>query len=234
MKGIPLVFTDTFDTWPALARWSPAHFKARLGAAPMTVTTGRAADPATHTHIGEPSELMPMGELCDRVLAAGATNDFYLMANDFDPARPGLVPLLDDLRASHPILDDQRHSGCALLWFGPAGTVTPLHHDTRNVLLCQVFGHKRVLVFPRFETPLLGALPNSLYGRVDLERPEREAFPELADALRMETILAPGEALFLPAGSFHQLRALDVSISLGFSNFRAGNGFDGYTPGKVR
>jgi Cupin-like domain len=233
-RGIPLILTDTFDTWPSLAAWSPSSFKERLASSRVTVTTGRDADAATHTHFGEPSLMLTMAELCDRVVDAGVTNDFYLISNHFDAAHPALLPLLDDIRAPHPLVDDQRHGGCVLLWFGPAGTVTPLHHDTKNVFLCQVFGHKRVLLFPRFETPLLGAMANSLFGPVDMDTPEGEAFPGLRDALRMETVLAPGESLFIPAGSFHQLRAADVSVSLGFSNFRAKNRFDWYTPGKVR
>jgi ribosomal protein L16 Arg81 hydroxylase len=120
-----------------------------------------------------------------------------------------------------------------LLWFGPKGTVTPLHHDTENVFLCQVFGRKRVVLFPRFELPILGVMPNSVYSPIDMGSPEGEVFPELAGALRTETVLSPGEALFIPVGCFHQMRALDVSISLGFSNFRAKNQFTWYTPGRL-
>jgi hypothetical protein len=70
-----------------------------------------------------------------------------------------------------------------------------------------------------------------LYAPIDLRS---QPFPELADALRKEVTLSPGEALFIPVGCFHQVYALDVSISLGFSNFRAANRFEWYQPGVLR
>jgi hypothetical protein len=229
--GVPIVLTDTLEHWPALSHWSPASFKQRLGGAAIEVTTGRDDDLATHTHFKEPSTISSMAELCDRVDAAGTTNSFYLIANEFGPT-DALAPLVDDIAVGHPYIGDERDGQCMLLWFGPRGTVTPLHHDTKNVLLCQLFGRKRVIVFPRFELPLTGARPDSLYAPIDVRR--AEPFPELAEALRWDVTLAAGEALFLPVGSFHQMHALDVSISLGFSNFRAPNRFDGYQPGRIR
>jgi cupin-like protein len=231
--GTPLIVTDTFETWPALSRWSPAEFERRIGTIDVRVTTGRANDPVSHTHFGRESEVMPMADYCDRVLAAGTSNDSYLISNDFPGGRAGLSPLLEDVPDLHPFVDGQRHIGCVLLWFGPRGTVTPLHHDTKNVFLCQVFGRKKVVLFPRFEATLLGAEADTVYRPIDMDRAEDEAFPELADALRKSAVLSPGEALFIPVGCFHQLRALDVSISLGFSNFRQKNDFGWYCPGRV-
>jgi hypothetical protein len=229
--GVPVVLTDTFEKWPALGRWSPASLKERFGSAVVEVTTGRDEDPATHTHFKEPSTLMRLGDFCDRVLTAGPTNALYLISDDFDASRGVLAGLLSDIGPGHPYIDDERDGKRVLLWFGPQGTVTPLHHDTKNVFLCQAFGRKRVILFPRSELPLSGALPNSLYAPIDLRS---QPFPELADALRKEVTLSPGEALFIPVGCFHQVYALDVSISLGFSNFRAANRFEWYQPGVRR
>jgi len=230
--GVPVILTDTLDRWPALSGWSPDSLKERFGGVELEVTTGRDEDPATHTHFKRPSTAMPLGELCDRIVAAGTTNAFYLISNDFDPSRGALARLLDDVGPGHPYIGDERDDHCVLLWFGPKGTVTPLHHDTKNVLLCQVFGRKRVILFPRFELPLTGAMPKSLYAPIDMH--SAEPFPELAESIRKDVTLSPGEALFIPVGCFHQLHALDTSISLGFSNFRAPNRFDGYQPGMVR
>ena len=124
--GTPVVLTDTFTTWPSLAGWSPSAFRERIGHTEVSVTSGRASDPASHTHFGKDCAVMPMADLCDRVVAAGATNDFYLISNDLPPSGAGLSPLLADLRAPHPYLDDQRDESCMILWFGPAGTVTYL------------------------------------------------------------------------------------------------------------
>ena len=128
----------------------------------MRVTTGRSNDLTTHTHFGDPGKVMPMRELCALVSGAGTTNDFYLISDRLDPRHGPLAPLLEDVRPPHAFLDDQRDGDCMILWFGPAGSQsTPLHHDTKNVLLCQVHGQKSILLFPRFEQPLLGAGPDN-------------------------------------------------------------------------
>jgi hypothetical protein len=39
----------------------------------------------------------------------------------------------------------------------------------------------------------------------------------------LETIIGPGEAIFLPVGWWHQVEALDLSASMSFTNFRRPN-----------
>jgi hypothetical protein len=39
----------------------------------------------------------------------------------------------------------------------------------------------------------------------------------------LETIIAPGEGIFLPVGWWHQVEALDLSASISFTSFRRPN-----------
>jgi hypothetical protein len=229
--GLPVVLTDTFDSWPALADWNPASLKARVGDAEIDVVMDRDGDLACDVHHAELSRPIRFGDLCDRMSIAGNTNDFYLIANNLATKRPALATLLDDVRAAHPLLDTWRDGECVFLWVGPAGTVTPLHHDTSNVLVCQVFGRKRVRLYRRFEVALTDGLRDAVYSPVDAERPDVEAFPSFAEMDPIDVVLAPGEALFIPAGCFHHVRALEPSINLTFTNFRAPNRFVWYFPG---
>ncbi len=41
----------------------------------------------------------------------------------------------------------------------------------------------------------------------------------------MECVIGPGEAIFLPIGWWHHVEALDISISMSFTNFRGDNDF---------
>ena len=103
------------------------------------------------------------------------------------------------------------------LWFGPAGTVTPLHCDNRNVLFAQVQGRKHVrLIAPQF----LSALANdrACYSAVDLDAVDYERFPAMRDVPVHEAVVEPGEFLFIPIGWWHAVRSLDVSMSLSFTN----------------
>ena len=152
-----------------------------------------------------------------------------LIANNRNLARPELRPLLLDIALPSGYFDPSpgRAARCGALWFGPAGTVSALHHDTSNILLCQIFGRKRVRLYPPDEPRLLAAA-RGVYSDLD---PERDAAGLAGRGL--DVVLAPGEALFLPVGWWHHVRALDVSISLAFNHFLWPNDFDWYKPGTL-
>jgi hypothetical protein len=227
----PVVVTDALLGWPALSRWSPSYFKERFGDVEVEITTGRDGDPTPDANFKDHLTTARLGEFCERVTVAGATNDIYLIANNRVTKRAPLEPLFDDLRAPHDYLDERRDGDCVSLWFGPAGTITPLHHDTANVLLCQVYGRKRVRMLPPSELSLTHDLHHGVYSPIDPERPNLEAYPELRGAQMKEVELSPGEGLFIPVGYWHHVRALEVSINLAFTNFRVRNRFEWYYPG---
>ena len=219
----PVLITDLITAWPALARWSPAYFKERVGDASIMITSGRAADPDYDRNYRAHVETTTMARFADRVAAAGESNDVYMVSNNRNLEGSSLRPLLDDVVIPTDYLDPERLQGCVSLWFGPAGTLTPLHHDTTSVLFCQIFGKKRFRLIAPQETSLL---PGA-----------RDYYASIADAREgaviKEVVVSPGEALFLPVGWWHEVEALDVSISLSFTNFRRQNRFDWYTPGAV-
>ncbi|MFA7604864.1 MAG: cupin-like domain-containing protein, partial [Novosphingobium sp.] len=119
-------------------------------------------------------------------------------------------------------------SSGGMIWIGPGGTFTPLHHDLTNNLLVQVAGRKQVILLPPADTPNLHNDVHVFSAISDVFDPalDRVCYPQI-DALRKyEIILEPGEALFLPLGWWHQVRSLDFSISMTFTNFRWPN--EGY------
>ncbi len=227
----PVIFTDLVPRWPAFTRWSPAHFRDHYGAVELEIQAGRASDPAPDLHFLHHRRPATMAQYVDLVLAAGETNDLYLIANNRNLARPGLRPLLADLELPpgyfDPNRDRQARSGA--LWFGPAGTVTNLHHDTASILFAQVVGRKRFRLYPP-DDPTLLAHANGVYNRLDPE----QSPPELASVPTHDITLAPGEALFLPVGWWHHVRALDLSISVAFNHFRWKTDFEWYKPGAIR
>src|SRR5581483_11277393 len=119
------------------------------------------------------------------------------------------------------------------LWFGPGGTVTPLHHDVLNVMLVQVYGRKLVRLISPLESHCLYH-DVGVYSKVDPTRPDAERFPRFSRVRPFNILLEPGQALFMPAGWWHHVTALDTSISLSFSNFRWVNDFTWAHPNIVR
>jgi hypothetical protein len=225
----PVVLTDLVTKWPAFRKWTPQYFKRRFGAVKVKVTVDRDQGAVYESNSGSRSRVVRFCDYVDWVESAGATNDRYLVANN-DPLKPGrLKALLDDVTLDRRLLDPARTRGLAYLWYGPKGTVTSLHHDTTNILFCQVRGKKRVrLISPLYAELLEQAI--GYYSLWDPEAPDGEAYPELDEVQQLCVDLRAGEALLIPAGWWHHVRALTVSISVSLTNFVFPNDFEADNP----
>ncbi len=225
----PVILEGFFDDWPARA-WTPARLAELLGDTEVAITDGREADPDYDMRAAEHTRPTAMRELVDRVLAVdGESNDFYLVANNRNLERDTLSLLFDEMRFGETMLSEEKRVGGSALWFGPAGTVTPLHHDTSNILFLQVYGRKRYRMYSPFEMDLLRDA-RSMYAGFS---PEDD--PERADRCGERSfVLDPGDTLFIPVGWWHHVRALDVAISLAFTCFTKRNAYDWYRPRSAR
>jgi hypothetical protein len=221
-RNRPVVLDGVLDEWPALARWTPEYLASRCGDCIVDVMDGREEGGHHEQYVKGKPRAVRFREYVDMVRSAGETNRFYIVAtNDFFQ-RAEIAPLWDDVGRLPEFLDESRRVTGGSFWFGPAGTVTPLHHDTLNILFMQVAGRKAFTLLPPAQTHLLYNDLN-LFSEVDAERPDLERFPRYASATPLTVVLGPGETLFLPVGWWHHVRALDVSISLSFTNFRFPN-----------
>jgi hypothetical protein len=227
----PVVFTDLMAAWPALGKWTAEHFRDRFRDVPLSATDDRESDPIYDARTEAHTRPVTMGEFAERVLAAGVTNDFYMVARNKNLAHPDLAELFDDVRLPDGWFDAPHVVTSSALWFGPAGTVTPLHHDASSILFCQVYGKKQFRMASPLEVSLFeGAL--AMYSSLNLEQPGDD---QRSTAVTFKDFtLGPGEALFIPAGWWHHVRALDVSISFAVNHFARPNNFDSwYRPGEI-
>ncbi|KAH0631701.1 hypothetical protein JD844_019448 [Phrynosoma platyrhinos] len=104
-------------------------------------------------------------------------------------------------------------------WFGPAGTISPLHHDPQQNFLVQVMGRKYIRLYSPQQSDWLYPHEGTLLhntSQVDVEDPDFEKFPKFQAAIFQECILSPGQVLFIPVGHWHYIRALDTSFSVSF------------------
>lgn len=134
------------------------------------------------------------------------------------------APELQRLIAVPPFLVGRGLSP-ANVWIGTRGTVTSLHSDPDDNLLCQVAGYKYVRLYRSG-----GAHEDKLYAHsmrnkganrfgtspVRVEAPDLEEYPEFATAEYDEAILSPGDMLYLPRSHWHYVRALSTSVSFNF------------------
>jgi hypothetical protein len=214
----PVVLAGFLASWPGIGKWSPAHFAERYGDAVIEIMTGLNDDPDYQTGRDRSCRAMTMRDFVAWVERDPGSGDRYLVAQNQALRQPALAGLWEDLAFPADFLDPAAPASCASLWFGPANTVTPLHYDLQNALLAQVYGRKRVILVSPLDTARVYQGRGG-YSEVDAERPDFDRFPLYRDVVARTADLAPGDALFLPLGWWHQVRALSVSISLSLSNF---------------
>jgi lysine-specific demethylase 8 len=114
--------------------------------------------------------------------------------------------------------------GAVNAWVGTAGTKTALHRDPYANLLCQCAGFKYVRLYDaretRFlyaETPLCDGNENTFTkSAVTVENVDVSKHPLFKQAAFVECVLSPGDALFMPKGMWHYVRALTPSVSVNF------------------
>ena len=131
-----------------------------------------------------------------------------------------------------------------MIWFGPHGTISPLHYDPLDNLLMQMVGSKRVLLYPPYNAHHYSQSDHDNYNNssdghednngeiqdwyyagtnhqqyntspIDVEHPDYELFPQFKNAPpALEGILGVGDILYIPKKWWHHVCSLETSISV--------------------
>jgi hypothetical protein len=217
----PVILTGEMAGWPALERWSPDYLKAKVGAAVVEYQGGRSSNPLFELEKDRHRRSGPFDAFIDEITQGGEGNDAYLTAFNSERNLQALAPLAEDLGFLDKFLTREASGGYGMPWIGPAGTLTSLHHDLTNNFIAQIVGRKRLKLLPASE---VGHLYNDrhVFSRIaDLEDPglSLERYPRLGGARLYEVVLEPGEILFVPLAWWHQVRSLDFSVTMTYTNF---------------
>ncbi|MES2019140.1 MAG: cupin-like domain-containing protein [Pseudomonadota bacterium] len=219
----PVIITGMLDHFAARSKWNLDYFAERFGERQVEVQFGRATDPQYEMNSIAHKRQIPFGEYVAMVRNCGSSNDFYMTANNDSHNREALLELWDDVGTLPEYLtDDSARRG--FFWFGPAGTVTPLHHDLTNNFMAQIMGRKRVRLIAPCE---LAKLYNArhCFTDIDAKAVDLKRFPAMVGVTIHDCVLEAGEILFLPVGWWHHVEALDTSVTLAMTNFRWPNDF---------
>lgn len=170
---------------------------------------------------------MTMNEFLDRhILNQAAASDSsvgYLAQHDLFEQIPALgrdiiTPDYCTLQRSDAADADEDEDLALNAWFGPGGTVSPLHFDPKDNLLCQIVGTKYLRLYAPDESeklyPVEGLLSNT--SQVQVEAPDADTFPLFAQAKYLECVLQEGEMLFIPRKHWHFVKSLSTSFSVSF------------------
>jgi hypothetical protein len=201
--GLPFMITGLVGRWP-LCSVTPDTLRDRFGDVPVRARVGDYINTAFAR---------------DRAMRDMSMRDYLdLVAAGTD----ALPPYVGNLEIN--ALNRMCHwpgyfsrMGPPRFWLGPAGTVTPLHCDYDDNIFAQVWGTKRIFLapphhdeflYPREANPVLYGSP------FNPEHPDFDNYPLARRATLIECIVNPGDMLYVPAGWYHQVRALAFSLSV--------------------
>lgn len=223
--GKPFIITDAMKFWPACQPnndhyWTVENWRKYHGYRIVPIEIG-----SRYTDVNWGQELMTLNKFID---------NFIIPSNENHQQSKGYLAQ-HQLFLQIPELSDDVFTpdycmisgGCSAdttvdsnVWFGPEGTISPLHHDSdRANLLAQIRGAKYAILYPASETKFVYPHDESMLSNtseVDVENPDWSRFPEFSKARGFHGILYANEMLYIPPRCWHYIRSLSVSFSVNF------------------
>ncbi|XP_026208322.1 lysine-specific demethylase 8 isoform X1 [Anabas testudineus] len=213
----PVILEGVIEHWPALNKhpWSIEYLRSVAGCRTVPVEVG-----SRYTDESWSQTLLTVNEFIDRYILnkdGGKALGYLAQHQLFDQ----IPELKEDIRLpDYCCLSEGDEDDITVnAWFGPGGTVSPLHQDPQQNLLAQVVGSKYIRLYSPEHTDKLYPHPSQLLhntSQVDVENPDTEQFPEFAKAPYLECVLQPGDVLFIPVQHWHYIRSLELSFSVSF------------------
>lgn len=201
-EGLPFLISGVVGRWP-LCSLTPQALRERFGEVPVRARVGDYVATAF-----APDRAM-------RDMSLRAYLDLSAAPADDLPPYVGNLELRELNAMCHwPAWFDKM--GPPRFWLGPARTVTPLHCDYDDNIFAQIWGSKRIFLAPPHHDQFLytrEANPVLFGSPFDPEAPDFDAFPLARQATIVEVVVEPGDMLYVPAGWYHQVRALTFSLS---------------------
>jgi len=220
----PVVITNYYDRMYS-TNWTLSHMAKHCAGQEAAL---KKYDPEATTWANlAPVEDTTVDRFVERVLS-GEAKDEYL----FDFSIPYSCPTLlreftvpkyfaqDYLqRVPDRAFDEERtYKGFwPSLFIGTGNTQSGLHVDAiqSHFWMGLIEGHKRWAVVNRDEIPFLYPTPNTKnFGIGSLFTMNVTQFPLASKATVWETVLGPGEVLYVPGGSAHEVRNLDTILAI--------------------
>ncbi|XP_066352938.1 lysine-specific demethylase JMJ30-like isoform X1 [Miscanthus floridulus] len=206
----PVILSGCIEHWPARTKWKDIKYLQSIaGDRTIPVQVGK-----NYACTELKQELITFSQFLERMWSSDSANLACVAQHQ----------LLDQIKELHKDITVPEYclAGGGKLqslnaWFGPHGTITPLHHDPHHNLFAQVLGRKYVRLYP----VSVGLYPNtesmlSNTSQVDLDNIDEKEHPKTAALEFMDCILEEGDLLYIPPKWWHYVRSLSISFSVSF------------------
>ncbi|XP_033103937.1 lysine-specific demethylase 8-like [Anneissia japonica] len=213
----PVIFNGAMDHWPAMSnnKWSLDYLRKVAGERLVPIEVG-----SRYTDDSWSQTLITISQFIDGYICAKSPGETgYLAQHQLfdqipelrsDICIPDYCCLSEGTEDEEPVIN---------AWFGPEGTVSPLHYDPKHNFLAQVVGEKYVRLYdPQYTDalyPHTGCILENT-SQVDVEAVDQESYPLFSSAPYTECVLKSGQMLYIPPKYWHYIRSLATSFSVSF------------------
>lgn len=215
----PVVLTDALRGWRACGRFTPEYFLREHADRPVKV---RGRD-------------QRLGAMLEQQLASTAEHpgpypvtlaDCADLIADVSPRFAASLPA----RHTHPLVPRALFewvNHVEIFFGGPGGEFPRLHYDYLHMhaWIAQVYGSKEFTLYEPGQEALLYVDPAKPWLSLAEHAPDAdpECFPRMAEARCQRVVLHAGDVLFMPCGTWHTARCLDMGITVAFDQLGADN-----------
>ena len=236
-KSTPVCYPGLIKEWRAVSKWSIEYFSEKF---PTEVLRLEKYDPNSNLTYLEQTLINEYVECrFSELMECFERNRGSYALREYGDIFDNYPSLLDDLNMFRPFRVDK--DSYRSLWIGPEQYVTGMHSDPGPTLVFQIYGEKRVLLYPPSEAGRLYRVDpikvENGFDRSDLKQkpgkseltalaektgwadvqpfaPDFVRYPRFSGTRGFECILRAGDALYIPDMWWHAVKSLGLTISV--------------------
>ncbi len=212
----PFIVKDLAKSWPAFNKWNLDYMLTKEKNSKVWVRDGMSNK--------QTIEPVPFTDFIQNLKENSANNfskkNLYLVLSrimSHSNARSVQLPnLLQDIVLPSFIPIERLWE--INLWIGAGGNRSGLHFDPEENLLFPIKGEKKIILISRSDTKNIYQRldgQNILESKLDIFNIDKKNFPRIDNVKYYQTVIYPGEALYIPSGWWHAVEStVDTNISV--------------------